>query len=73
MKKNARIAGRFLKVGENPLVIGFIGNIRAENLSEENIEYLKGFYNAKGKQHRIIQDYPQSTYKSKCNNYMIFE
>jgi len=67
------IAGKFTKVSENPLVIGFIGDVTADKLSQEQIEYIKAFYNASGWQHRMTKDFKTKINQSLYNDFMIIE
>ena len=66
-------AGRFHKVSENPLVIGFIGCVTTENLNSKQIEYIKLFYGASGKSHRMTKDFTVEVNRSLYNGFMIIE
>lgn len=68
------INGRFTKVNDNPVVVGFIGNVRAENLTAEQVKHIKGFYNVNpDAAYRIIDNYPVKVNQSIYNNFIIFE
>ena len=75
MSKNERnrVAGRFIKVSENPLVIGLIGNLIEKELTKAQIEHIKTFYGASGKTHEIAKDYPITTNKSMYNAFIIIK
>ena len=49
MTRYKNLSGRFMKVSENPLVIGLIGNVKAAELPKEQIEYIKSWYQVSGK------------------------
>lgn len=73
MKKHKNIAGRFAKVSDNPIVIGTIGNVFAAQLPNDQIEYMKAFCGAAGRNHRIINDFLVSINRSMYNDFIIIE
>lgn len=75
--KNLKIAGRFHKVygDTNIIVIGFLGNISAYNISDANREYILKFYNIKDediKNITIIKDF-NCINNSHFNDYLYIE
>lgn len=73
MKKYKKIAGKFAKVSDNPIVIGTIGNVFAAQLPNDQIEYMKAFFGAAGRNHRIINDFLVSINRSMYNDFIIIE
>lgn len=73
MKKYKKIAGRFMKVSENPIVIGTIGNVIASRLPNDQIEYMKAFCGAAGKGHKIVNEFPVAINRSMYNDFIIVE
>lgn len=72
-EKRMNIAGKFHKVSENPLVIGFIGNVNAEDLNAETIEYIKTFYDVRGKNHHMTKDFKVKINQSLYNSFMVID
>ena len=75
MNNNARIAGRFhlIEKTEDHTVVGLLGNIYAEDLSPENITYIKGFYHSSHfPTHKIIYDFPVKVNRKMFNNFIVF-
>ena len=73
MCKRVNVAGRFLKVSDNPIVIGTIGNVYASELPKEQLEYIKAFCGAAGKHHKIVDDFPVSINRSMYNEFIVIE
>ena len=67
------INGRFQKVSTNPVVVGLIGTATPKKLNAANIEYIKDFYNQRGKSHRFIDDFPVAVNRSIYNGFIVFE
>lgn len=74
------MSGRFTKIPENQkvnpdnkIVVGFVGALKPEDLKEININYIKGFYNAIGKSHKFIKDYPVKINQRFYNGFMVIE
>lgn len=73
LREIKRIAGRFLRVSENPAVVGLIGNVCAEDLTENQINHIKGFCNIKSKEFIILNDYPVKLNRGIYNNFILFK
>lgn len=60
------VAGKFERVSafqgswkEGPIVVGFIGNLTKRTIAPESIEYIKGYYNRAGWNHRFVDEFPK--------------
>ena len=74
------IAGKFVKIDErfkeNPdgkTVIGLIGNFEIKDIDEKALNHIKGFYNKKGKSHKIVEFYPVKINQRFYNGFIIFD
>lgn len=68
-----RIAGRFMKVSENPLVIGLLGSLHARDLTPAQMAHIKAYYNASGKDHEIKKEFPVEINRSMYNDFIIIK
>ena len=68
-----QVAGRFLTVSRSPLVIGCIGSLWADHLTEAQSAYILGFYGASGHTYHVTQDYPVSINRSMYNDFIVVE
>lgn len=72
MKTYKNIGCKFTKVSNNPVVIGFLGDVSARELPKEQIGYVKAFYGISGRKHKIVKSYPVLN-SSYYNDFMVIE
>jgi hypothetical protein len=73
------IAGRFFKASDTTyrdgkVAVGFVGNITPWDLTMEDIQYIKSFYNMHGNKYEICQDVPEKfglKAKKSANGYLV--
>ena len=57
------INGKFSRVstwgGAGPVLVGFCGNVWPHDLTAENINYIKAFYNRSGWSHKLLLSWPE--------------
>lgn len=68
-----QVAGRFLTVSRSPLVIGCIGSLWADSLTEAQADYILAFCGASGHTFHIVRDYPVSINRSLYNDFIVVE
>lgn len=70
-RERTQIAGRFHIVSRAPLVIGTIGSLWPHDLSPAHLDYIKTFYNASGRSHEFLEDWPVEVNRSLYNGFIL--
>lgn len=71
--ERTQIAGRFLIVSHSPLVIGTIGSLWPHDLSTAQLDHIKAFYNAPGRSHEFLEDWPAEVNRSLYNGFILIK
>ena len=78
------ISGKFSKVSESDyhngiVLVGFCGNVYPHDLTADNIDYIKTFYNMSGCKHEFFSEWPEkikpaypAAKKNFINGFMLF-
>lgn len=69
------IAGRFIKVEETAehIIVGLLGSLHAGNLTINQLNHIKGFYQLSIHKHSFLKDYKAPRNASMFNDYMRIE
>jgi hypothetical protein len=72
-RERNQIAGRFHIISRSPLVVGTIGSLWPHDLSAAQLDYIKAFYNAPGRPHEFLEDWPVEVNHSLYNGFILIK